>query len=299
MALLAAGAAPNGHVGLHVLLTWFQTGVPALVTDGVLVAVLLAYAWAAHRHIPGRGAPGPAGRRRRWPLRRTAAFAAGLGAVFVALGSGLAAYEDVNPPAHVVQHMILMSVAAPLLVAGRPITVAMQWTSRRRRARLARMARGRTARALGGPLAWLAMPALMATFFLTPVYAASQRSVVLHDASHGVFLLVGYVAWNAIIGADAVAGHRGHVRRLMTVMVSMTLEATVGAVFVLARHPLDPGVTLAATRRAGQALWMLAMLSCGWAMAIVVRQWIAADERRVRRWEQEQARLQATPAVGR
>lgn len=279
---LAAGATADGHVRLHVLLTWFQTGVASVVTDAVLVAALLTYVWAAHHRA----------RRRRWPRRRTVAFAAGLLAVFVAVGSGLAAYDDVNPSAHVVQHMILMSVAPPLLVAARPLTLLLQGAPRRHRARLVRLVGGRPARALTGPLAWLAMPALMAVFFLTPVYAASERSALLHDASHGVFLLAGYLAWNAVIGVDA-AGQRGHLQRLVTVMVSMTLEAAVGAAFVLARHPLDPSVTLAATRRAGQALWMLSMLSCGWAMAIVLRQWIAADERRVRRWEQEQARTAA------
>lgn len=266
---------------MHVLLTYLQTDGLTLCVDGVLAAVLLAYlAGVAHLWRHGR----------RWPAVRTAAFAGGLGAVFVAVGSGLAAYDDINLPAHVVQHMVLMAVAPPLLIVGRPITLLIQVAPRRLQVAVVHLVSGRAAATLTGPLGWILSPVVMGVFFLTPAYAISERHPLVHDSWHGVFLLAGYLSWSAILGPDGAraAHHPGW--RLVTVLASMPLDAAVGAALVFWPRAIGPGATLASTHEAGEVLWILSMLDCGFALAAVLRRWIAADERRVRRLD---ARLDA------
>lgn len=289
VALLAAGQAPTDHVHLHVLLTYEQTGALALAADGVLLALLAAYLVGTHR-LRRRG--------HRWSWQRTAWFGAGLAVVWAAVGSGLAAYDDVNLPMHVLQHMLLMALAPPLLIAGRPVTLAIQVVPRRPQRALVRVVNGRVVRVLTGPLAWLCSPAVMAAFFLTPAYAMSERHPLVHDAWHGLFLLAGYLSWSAILGPDGARGARHPGRRIVTVLASMPLDAAVGAALLFWPRSIGPGATLASTHEAGQLLWMLSMLDCGYALAVVLRQWIAADERRVRRLDAQLDALEAAVTSG-
>ena len=101
-----------------VLLAWRFEVLPLA---GVAIATL-AYLWAvrqvARRH---RSNPPP-----RW---RTAAFLAGMAAIVVALCSPIEAYEGQLFSVHMVQHMLLELVAAPLILLGAPMTLTLRVAS--------------------------------------------------------------------------------------------------------------------------------------------------------------------------
>src|SRR5205807_6597172 len=63
--------------------------------------------------------------RRPWPRSASAAFLAGLAALAVVLQSGMAAYDE-NYAVHVVQHVVLMSIAPLLLAFGAPVTLLLR-----------------------------------------------------------------------------------------------------------------------------------------------------------------------------
>ena len=81
----------------------------------------LAAARAARRagSIPGT----------RCPLARTAAFLGGLAAIAVALLSGIERYDTTLFSVHMVQHLLLMLVAAPLLALAAPVTQLLRAAS--------------------------------------------------------------------------------------------------------------------------------------------------------------------------
>jgi len=62
--------------------------------------------------------------RRSFPsamsTRRLAAFMVGLSSVWVAIGSPLAAFHHALLSVHMVQHVLLMAVAPPLMLIGAP-----------------------------------------------------------------------------------------------------------------------------------------------------------------------------------
>src|ERR1700723_528059 len=83
------------------------------------------------------------------PAWRLAAFWAGIVSLWIAVGSPLEAFDDVSLSAHMVQHLLLMAVAPPLILLGAPMLPLLRglpvW-----------MARGAVARFFRWPLVqWL------------------------------------------------------------------------------------------------------------------------------------------------
>jgi putative membrane protein len=164
-----------------------------------------------------------------WPARRTASFLAGVGCVVIALQSGIDAYDDRLLSVHMVQHMLLLVVAPPMLLGGRPVILALRSASPRRRASLARAlhrARGVTAPA----------PALVvftATILLTHLpafYDATLRHPALHDAEHALYIAAGLILWSPLLDGDPVPRHRlNGLGKLAYLIVAMMPMALVGA----------------------------------------------------------------------
>ena len=65
------------------------------------------------------------------PRRRTVAFLAGMLALAFALISGIERYDTTLFSVHMVQHVLLMLVAAPLIALAAPITLVLRLSSRR------------------------------------------------------------------------------------------------------------------------------------------------------------------------
>ena len=83
----------------------------APVVTAAVLAVGALYLWGAWR--VGRRHPA-----RPWPWWRTGMFLAGLAVVVIATQSGIGAYDDVLFWDHMIQHLLLIMVAPPLLVVG-------------------------------------------------------------------------------------------------------------------------------------------------------------------------------------
>lgn len=272
-----------------------------LVSHWTLSPTILAPAF-------GLGALYLAGARRvvgRWPARRTAAFLAGLGCVVVALQSGIDAYDDRLLSIHMVQHMLLLVAAPPLLLTGRPVILALRALPPRRRAGFARVL-DRT-RGVSAPLpALVVFAAVILLTHLPAFYDATLRSPVLHDAEHALYIAAGLVMFSPLLDGDPVPRHRlSGLGKLVYLIVAMMPMALIGA--YLNRHatlfypPYGPpahalGVSaLDDQAQAGAIMWVL-----GGVVMTAVGLWSAvaamlAEERRLRARE---ARELHTAPVG-
>jgi cytochrome c oxidase assembly factor CtaG len=146
--------------------------------------------------------------RRRLPERfgagRVAAFATGLGSVVVALCSGLDALGQRLLTAHMIQHMILLMVAPPLIWMGAPVApllLGLPRTVRRRVARGLGWLPVRTAtRALANPVvSWVAFVTAFWAWHVPALYDAALRSDVWHHIEHACFLATAMLFWRPVI----------------------------------------------------------------------------------------------------
>jgi cytochrome c oxidase assembly factor CtaG len=236
----------------------------------VLVAELVAagatYGWAA-------------GRVRRWPARRCAAFAGGLAVVAAAL-VGLDAPAHRSLGAHMAQHVLLVFGAAPLLVLGSPVALALRATG------------GRARRALGlGPLAHpafglAALAVVMAGTHFTGVFAAALAHPALHAAEHVAYLGAAALFWRPVLGADPVPGRPGPVGRLLYLMLASGPLSLVGVAMDASRRPWYAAYpSLSDQHTAGAIMWVGGGLAL--AAITVAAVWAALQREHRRRLEYE------------
>jgi putative membrane protein len=186
------------HIDLQTILTTWEGDAGAIVLYAVLVALAVTYGLASRRRSP---------RGRCWPPVRTACFLAGLALLALIYGSGLQVYED-QPTVHVVQHMLTMMAAAPLLVLGAPITLLLRTLAPRRRPAIVRLLDDPAFAMLSGPRAPLMLTLdyylTMYVYQLTPLRTWSEQSTWLHFVVHQYFLFCGLFFWWPVVAADPV-----------------------------------------------------------------------------------------------
>jgi putative membrane protein len=178
------------------------------------------------RHASRSGAR-PAG----WPLIRTVAFLAGLAAVAVALESGLDGYAAQLLSIHMVGHLMLVLVAAPLLLAGAPITLALRSLPRESSRWLAGALNSPTVRGLSHPLVGLLVlgTAVLVTH-LTPVFGWALAHPLIHEAEHVLYLVGGLLFWAVLIAPGPPVRRLSGLGQFLYLSVGMPLMSVVGIV---------------------------------------------------------------------
>jgi cytochrome c oxidase assembly factor CtaG len=231
---------------------------------------------------PVRAAATSARRRSAWPLARAAAFALGIVVLLVALSPPFDARADGRLSAHMVQHLLLTLVAAPLLVAGAPIALVLRALPRRAARGVTRALRSRTARVLLHPLvAWSLLPALMLATHLTGAYEFALRHPLAHAAEHGAYLGAALLFWLPVLD-DAPLPHRlGAVGRLLYLLLAMPAMAAPGIVLSLdtsVRYPsYGTGAdALADQHAAGAIMWVAGSMIAG--ALTVLAAWLALEQ---------------------
>lgn len=239
---------------------------------------------------------------RRW---QATAFAAGWAVLALALVSPLHELGEVLFSAHMVQHELLMAVAAPLLVLGRPVVpflwgLPIGW--RRWAGRAASLApiRGAWAFLTLPPVAWLLHALAIWVWHVPRFYDASLSSDTVHALQHASFLGGALLFWWALIhGRRARLGYGASVLYLFTTALHTT---ALGAVLALAPRPLYPAYAavpgwglsaLEDQQVAGLIMWVPAGVAYLVAALALMAGWLRESERRVVR-----AETAALPAGG-
>jgi putative copper resistance protein D len=261
-------------IRLHTLIFGVQADPLGLVSDGVAAAVCIMYGLGARRERR---------RRRRWPGFRSASFCLGVLTLWIATGSGLAAYDDSNVRLHVVQHVLLMMVVPPLLALARPLTLFTRASSWAPFSSISRSLRRRAVRIVAGPAvaATLYIASMYAYWLDRGMYNASLQHPLVHAADHLFFLLVGFLYWDNLLGEHPTRGSDG-AERILAALVIMPFEAILGVLMTLQQ---GRGYGLGSTAdggTAGRLFVILAMVTSGSWLLVMFGQWIRRSLRRER-----------------
>ena len=230
-------------------------GVAAAWTfDPVVVVALLLAAWAYGYGVQRLWSRG---RGRGVGYGHVAAFFSGLAALAVALVSPVAALGHTLFAAHMVQHLILMLVAAPLLVFGAPLlpcSLALPQSWRRNLHSLGRTPGAAAAWAVvtGPLLVWLLHVGALWGWHLPTLYEAALTDPVLHVVEHLSFLVSALLFWALII--PVVRPRMPYPARLGFVFVTALQSGGLGAILTFASVPLF------SAHAAGARAWGLSAL---------------------------------------
>ncbi len=276
-----------------VLLDWRPDWLPLA---GVALAAL-AYLWAARR-VAARHP------RNRPPRGRTLAFIAGLAAILVALVSPVEAYEGSLFSVHMVQHMLLELVAAPLLLLGAPITLALRASSPSVRRGLLTVLQSRVVHVVSFPLvAWLLFAAVNWGWHFSEAYNVALENVPLHYFQHFTFLAAALLFWWPVVGLDPSPWRLPYPVRLFYLFLAMPQNSFLGVALmsapqVLYSHyltverawgpsPLDD------QNLGGILMWVMGDAAFLIGMGLVVVAWVRLEDRRTARLD---ARLDSEEA---
>jgi putative membrane protein len=242
VALLIAADSAAAHVVLRraPIEASLASGAPwitaALVVTGVAYGAGVRRLWSAT--ATGRGI------RRR----DAAAFAGGWLALAVALLGPLDAWAERSFAAHMLQHEILMLVAAPLFVIGRPLA-AWTWALPRRAHRTVRRVLASTAlsrfwRAFTQPLgATVVQLAVLFVLHVPRLFDFAATHAGAHAAQHTMFLASALCFWWATRGPlvhRRIGQESGAGAALACLFVTMLATGALGALLAFASSPWYP-----------------------------------------------------------
>ena len=271
-----------------------------------LVAAAGAWLWAVRRvdtAHPGNPVP----------RRRTVAFLAGLAAIAIALMSGIERYDTTLFSIHMVQHVLLTLVAAPLIALGGPITLMLRVASARtRRNLLLPILHSRVVRWLSFPvIAGVVFAAVMWASHFSPLFDTALEDALVHNVEHGLFLGSALLFWWPAVGLDPSPWRLSHPARIAYVFLQMPQNTFLAVVILNAAAPLYPhyasldlpwGTTaLADQQLAGGIMWLAGDTLFIAAIATILLGWMRREERDSavsdRRADRERDALRAREAI--
>ncbi len=181
---------------------------------------------------------------RPWSRVRTAAFLLGLLVVVIATQSGIGSYDDVLYWDHMVQHLLLIMIAPPLLVAGQPVTLLLHASRNPLHTWTKRLLRSRLVRALTWPgLGVAAYTATIVGTHLTSFMSLALRDATVHNVEHVLYLVVGYLYFLPLLGREPIRWKVSYPLRMFLLFIAMPVDAFTGV--ALGSYSTDPFAPLA------------------------------------------------------
>ena len=237
---------------------------------------------------------------RRGPARRAEATAFWLGssAFALALLSPLHRLGETLLAAHMAQHEILIALAAPLVILGRPFVVSL-WG-------LPPGWRRTVGRWVGGlrplwrwlsriEIAWLFHTLAIVIWHLPGLYLRAAVSEPLHALQHTSFIVTALLFWSSVLPGAALRNRHG--TAILSLFATMVYTGGLGALLTLGRDLWYPGYGGAAAlwgltpledqQLAGLIMWVPGGLSYLLATGWLVVDWLRVSELRAVRLERD------------
>jgi putative membrane protein len=236
------------------------------------------------------------------PRFRIGSWVAGLAVVSIALFSPVDTYATSLFSVHMVQHLLLTMVAAPLLALGAPITLLLRVApASARRGAILPLLHSAPVRVLSFPVvAWLLFTAVMWASHFSGLFDAALEDPLVHEGEHLLYIVSGLLFWWPVVGADPSPWRMGYGARVGYLALGMPQNTFLGLAIYSAPVVLYPHYQtlvrawgpdpLADQQLAGGLMWVVGDFLFIIPLLIVVAAWMRAEERRGVRVDAQLAR---------
>ena len=228
----AHGPVPDEPPTIATLLFgWTFAPLPTLA-----IGVTLGLWWWAVRRVDRAH---PANPVQRW---RSISFGLGMLAIGFALMSGIERYDTALFSIHMVQHILLVLIAAPLIALAAPITLLLRVaTPETRRRWILPALHSRVLRVLAFPVvAWIAFAGVMWASHFSSLFDAALEDPLIHDVEHLLFLGTALLFWWPAVAQDPGPWRMGHPGRIGYVFLQATQNTFLAIVILGASTVLYP-----------------------------------------------------------
>jgi putative copper resistance protein D len=236
--------------------------------------------------------------RHPWSSLKTAAFIGGLVTTALSVFSFIGVYQQELFWDHMVQHLLLIMVAAPLFAISSPIQLSWRATTGTAHARLTAALRSHPVRILGHPgVAFVAYAVLIPITHLTVWYNYTLEHPSVDDVEHLIFLALGYLFWRQIFGDDPNCYRLHPALKFGYLFLAIPIDTFTGLSLDQQVHELFPAY-LAFHRTWGPSLvddlhiggvlmWVAGDTLMLWPMIPVARSWMHLEERKAVRIDRQ------------
>jgi cytochrome c oxidase assembly factor CtaG len=232
--------------------------------------------------------------------RRSLCFYAGLVVIVISLTGPIDANAEQLFWVHMTQHVLLLTVAAPLIVMGAPwMSVWRPLPLGFRRATAGALARSRWAAPLRTLGHWLGQPAgalvgftaALVVWHVAALYDLTLRHIAIHALEHTTFLLFGVLLWAQVIDSPPLRARLRLDQRVYYIVLAAIPGWIISLVLAFAPSPLYPGYADLASRPGGISALTDQQLAAGIMLVpgsltmslfvfVGLYRWLGAEEKR-------------------
>ena len=204
------------------------------------LSLILGLAVAVAAYVSAARSVSFAHRANPWPTRRTVAYLAAVAAVGLALLSPVDTLSDDLLSVHMVQHLLLVSVAAPLFALSGVGTLALRAASADVRNRyLLPFLHSRVVSALTFPVVgWVAFAGVMWGSHFTTLYNAALLDDGVHALEHLLYLGAACLFWWPLLSPDPLRWRIHPGAKLIALLAQMPPMSFLAVTIIGATAPL-------------------------------------------------------------
>ena len=242
-----------------------------------------------------------------WSATRTTAFVAGIVVTFIATQSLLGVYDMVLFSVHMVQHLLLIMVAAPLFAAAAPLDLASASLKGTPKRAVDWFIDGPIGRVVLHPVfGFVAYAVFIPATHLTGVMNLAMSHLWLHHLEQIAFLVVGYLFFRHVFGLERGPMELHPGLRLVFLMAAVPVDTFTGLTLDMSsRNPFPVFATyhrtwglsvLADVHLGGAIMWIGGDMLMLLAMIPATVLWVRYEERKTRELDAALDAVEGAPA---